>query len=55
MRRFQLAASQGAGFIWTWSENAPLVLAVSSWIVLWNFGGSAGSAADVYMRWYEGQ
>ena len=53
-RRFQVSASAGAGFIWTWPENAPFVISVSSWAVLWNFGGSAGSASDVYVRWYEG-
>lgn len=54
LRRFQLAASAGAGFIWSWSENAPLVIPVASYLVLWNFGGSTGSASDVYVRWFEG-
>ena len=54
LRRFQLPASAGAGFIWTWPESAPLVIAVSSWLVLWNFGGSSNAAADLYVKWFEG-
>lgn len=53
IRRFQLPAVAGAGLIWTWPAEKPLVLNVSSWLVLWNFGGSAGAAPDIYVAWEE--
>lgn len=53
LRKFGLPATIGAGLIWTWPPDRPLVLAVSQWIVLWNFGGSAGSVLNGYMKWLE--
>ena len=52
-RRFAIPATAGAGFIWTYPDNAPRILAVSSWLCLWNFGASAGAALDVYVVWEE--
>jgi len=52
-RRFNAGAVIGNGVIWTWPADAPLVLNVSSWLVLWNFGASAGSACSVYAKWDE--
>lgn len=51
--RSAIPAVSGAGLIWTWPPDAPLVVAVSSWIVIWNFGGSAGAACDIRFKWDE--
>lgn len=53
MRRITLPAVAGAGIIWTWPADAPLIVKPSGWIVLWNFGGSAGAAPDGYVKWEE--
>lgn len=53
LRRFGLPATIGAGLIWTWAPDKPLVLPVSSWLVLWNFGASAGSILQAYVKWLE--
>lgn len=45
--RCALPATAGVGIIWTFPTDSPLCLNASSWLVLWNFGGSAGSALDV--------
>ncbi len=53
LRRISLPANTGAGVIWTWQPGADLVLAISSWLVFWNFGGATGPALDVYVAWDE--
>ncbi len=53
VRRFVLPAVAGAGLIWTFPADAPLVLNVSSWLVLWNFGASTAAAPDLYVKWEE--
>lgn len=53
LRGFVSQATIGAGVIWTWPLNAPLVIDVSSWLVLWNFGAGAGSALTFYAKWDE--
>ena len=53
MRRFAIPATSGAGLIWTFDPTAPLILAKSSWLCLWNFGGSTAAACDVYFVWEE--
>lgn len=53
LRRFGLPATVGAGLIWTWPADKPLVLAVSSWLVFWNFGGSTASVLQAYVKWVE--
>ena len=53
LRRFGLPATIGAGIIWTWSPDKPLVLPVSSWLVLWNFGASTASVLQAYVKWLE--
>lgn len=53
LRRAQIPAVAGAGVIWTWSADRPLVVPASAFVVLWNFGASAGAAPDVYWAWEE--
>lgn len=53
LRKFGLPATIGAGVIWGWPDGAPLVIAASSWLVLWNFGASAGSVLNGYIKWRE--
>jgi hypothetical protein len=53
LRRFGLPATVGAGVIWTWSQDKPLVIPVSSWLILWNFGGSTASVLQSYIKWLE--
>lgn len=53
LRRFGLPATVGAGVIWTWSPDKPLVIPISSWLVLWNFGGSTASILQAYVKWLE--
>lgn len=52
-RRVQLPATISAGIIWTFPIDAPLILAASSWLVVWNFGAGAGSVQQLYMVWDE--
>lgn len=53
LRRIALPATIASGVIWTWPEGRELVVPVSSTLLLWNFGGAAGSACDVYIAWDE--
>jgi len=53
LRRTTLPATIGAGLIWTFPPDAPLILNASQWLVLWNFGIAAGSALDIYCVWDE--
>jgi hypothetical protein len=53
IRRMRLPAAIGAGVIWTWSPEDPLVLAISSWMVIWNYGAAAGAALPLYFVWDE--
>jgi hypothetical protein len=54
LRRFALPATIGAGLIWVfqaglWVRNAT----ATDIIVIWNEGGSAGSALNMYVEWEE--
>jgi hypothetical protein len=51
LRSLNAPASGGAGTIWVFQR--PLILAVSQWLVLWNFGAGAGAALSVYFSWSE--
>jgi hypothetical protein len=53
IRKFGLPATIGAGLIWTWPPDRPLLLPKSSWLCLWNFGASAGSVLNGYIKWLE--
>ena len=53
LRQFVAAAVQGSGIVWTWPIEAPLVVSPTAGLLLWNFGGGAGSALSVYARWEE--
>ena len=52
-KRIALPATAAVGVIWAWSAEAPLIVPVSAWVVLWNFGGSTAAALDVYIKWEE--
>jgi hypothetical protein len=49
-RRFGMPANIGAGIVWTW-WNRPLVIAVSSSIVVWNL--ATNGVMDVYVVFEE--
>lgn len=53
LRKFTLPATIGAGVIWSFPADKPLVIPVSGWLVLWNFGASAGSVLNGYAKWQE--
>ncbi len=53
LRRVVIPAVIGAGVIWTWPIERPLVIAVSSMLVIWNFGAGAGSVLNGYAVWEE--
>lgn len=55
LRRIDFPASIGSGVIWTWPDGQSngLLVAVSSYLVLWNFGASAGPILDVVLVWEE--
>jgi hypothetical protein len=53
LRQFGLPATIGAGLIWTWPPDRPLVLPISAWLAIWNFGAGAGSVLNGYMKWLE--
>lgn len=54
-RRIALPATAASGVIWTWPTDGPVFATngATTGLVLWNFGGSAGSALDVYWVWDE--
>ncbi len=53
LRRIVLPATAGAGWIWTFPDDEPLILdktaGSNQWVVLWNFGAGAGSVLNVYV------
>lgn len=51
LRRAVMPATIGAGVIWVFQNG--LFVPISSWLVLWNYGASAGPALSVYMIWDE--
>lgn len=51
LQRIVLPATAGAGGIWTFPTG--LVIPLSGWLVVWNFGGAAGSAQSLYVVWDE--
>ena len=52
-RFYKQMESIGNGFAWVWTPDAPLVLPVSSWLVVWNYGAGAGSALSLTVVWDE--
>jgi len=53
-RREERPAVLGDRIVWTWPQETPLKLANTGSLLLWNFGGGAGSALEIYVRWIEG-
>lgn len=52
-RKFTLGAAVGAGVIWKWALDERIVLAKSTWKVLWNFGVATASPLDMYVEYDE--
>ncbi len=53
LRRFHLPAAIGAGLIWAWPESEPLVLAVSTSMVLFTPTIAGAAAISSYAKWTE--
>lgn len=53
LRKVLLPGTIGSGVIWTWPSGAGLIVPVSSYLVLWNFGAGAGSVLNFYVVWEE--
>jgi len=53
LRRVVLPATIGAGWIWTFPDDEPLILSPTAgslqWVTLWNFGAASGSVLQVYV------
>lgn len=52
-RRFVSPNTAGSGIIWTFPRDRPLIVDVSKYLVLWNFGGAAGSVLSATFCWEE--
>jgi hypothetical protein len=50
-RQITLPATAGSGCIWVFQR--PILIAVSSWLCLWNFGAATGPILDGYFSWEE--
>lgn len=53
LRRAHLPAAIGAGLIWAWSADAPLVVPASGSVVLWTPVIAGAAAISSYVRWTE--
>lgn len=53
LERYDFPATAGVGGIIVYPPERPLVVAVSSWLVFWNFGGGTGAALDLNVKWEE--
>jgi hypothetical protein len=54
LRRFGTAAQIGAGIVWSWwAARRGLIIPISSSVILWNYGGGAGSVLQVWAVWEE--
>lgn len=52
-RKFTLGAAVGAGVIWKLALDERMVLAKSTWMTWWNYGGATASALDMYCEYDE--
>jgi hypothetical protein len=53
LRKIGIPATIGNGIIWSWPVGGELIVPVSAWLVLWNFGAGAGSVLNGYVKWIE--
>lgn len=53
LRKGAIPAAIGNGLVWTWPADQPLIVPVSSWLVLWNYGAGAGSVLNCWITWEE--
>jgi len=53
LRRVVFPATAGVGLIWAFPPGQEIIIGLSAWLVLWNFGGAGGSACSVYWTWEE--
>jgi hypothetical protein len=54
LRKFTVPAVIGNGVIWTWNPGEELIINLSAYLVLWNFGAGAGSVLNGYIKLIEG-
>lgn len=56
-RQFDSAAAIGAGPIWVWDADRPLVVGPNrtavQGLILWNAGGTTGPILSLYASWFE--
>ena len=50
-RRYGIPATIGSGFIWVFQR--PLIIGVSSWLVLWNYGAATAGICSLNVSWDE--
>jgi hypothetical protein len=53
MNKGALPATLGAGLIWTFDRYNGVIIPVSSYIVVWNYGASAGGVLNCTVVWEE--
>jgi hypothetical protein len=53
MRQIIFPAQIGAGVVWTWPVGKELRVSPALSILLWNFGGGAGSILNIYYKFEE--
>lgn len=53
LRKATLPATVGVGIIWTWQEGKPLIVPISSSLIVWNFHSATANLLDVYFVWEE--
>jgi len=53
LRRVVFPATAGVGLIWAFPPGQEIIMGLSSWLVLWNFGGATGSILSTYWTWEE--
>lgn len=54
-RQVDFPATAGSSLLWSWDQDAPLVVPAGGGVTIWNVGVGAGPICDVYMRWAHGQ
>ena len=53
LRKITLPATIGAGMLYQFPADKPLIVPVSSFLVLWNFGAATASVLNGYVKWME--
>lgn len=53
IRQAYIGGTVGNGFIWTWSDRAPLIVPVSASVLVWNTGAAQMSIVRGWVVWEE--